>query len=86
MYQPHGRHRYAYGVNWRAAAAMIVSVPLTLPGPVNNINPKIHVGVGTGLFDIAYILGGALSPFSFHLGWHSILLDVQLTLESVVYF
>jgi hypothetical protein len=36
---------------------MIVSVPLTLPGLVNDINPKIHVGVGTRLFDIAYILG-----------------------------
>jgi len=36
---------------------MIVSVPLTLPGLVNSINPDIHVGVGTRLFDIAYILG-----------------------------
>jgi hypothetical protein len=36
---------------------MIVSVPLTLPGLANTINPKIHVGVGTRLFDIAYILG-----------------------------
>ncbi|KAI0289682.1 hypothetical protein BC826DRAFT_1030878, partial [Russula brevipes] len=43
--------------NWRAAAAAIVSVPLTLPGLVNNIDPKIQVGVGTRLFDIAYILG-----------------------------
>ncbi|KAI0286488.1 hypothetical protein BC826DRAFT_1047977, partial [Russula brevipes] len=57
MYQPHGRYRYAYGVNWRAAAAMIVSVTLTLPGLVNNINPQIHVGVGTRLFDIECILG-----------------------------
>jgi len=36
---------------------MIVSVPPTLPGLVNSINPDIHVGVGTRLFDIAYILG-----------------------------
>lgn len=36
---------------------MIVSVPLTLPGLVNSINPNIHVGVGTRLFDIAYMLG-----------------------------
>ncbi|KAI0255439.1 cytosine-purine permease [Lactifluus subvellereus] len=57
MYQPHGRYRYTYGVNWRAAAAMMVSVPLTLPGLINNINAKVHVGVGTRLFDISYVLG-----------------------------
>ena len=43
--------------NWRAAAAMILPVSLTLPGLVNNIDPNIHVGVGTRLFDIAYMLG-----------------------------
>src|SRR6266851_3554729 len=38
--------------NWRAAAAMIVSVPLTLPGLIHSINNKIHVDVvGTRLFD-----------------------------------
>jgi len=62
MYQPHGRYRYTYGVNWRAAAAMIVSVPPLMPGLINNINTNIHVGVvGTRLFDLAYILGFTLS-------------------------
>jgi hypothetical protein len=42
---------------------MIVSVPLTLPGLVNSINTNIHVGVGTRLFDLAYLLGvSAVSP------------------------
>jgi cytosine/uracil/thiamine/allantoin permease len=43
--------------NWRAAAAMIVSVSLTFPGLINNINPKVQVGVGARLFDISYLLG-----------------------------
>jgi hypothetical protein len=54
---------------------MMVSVPLTLPGLVNSINPKIHAGVGTRLFDIAYILevSAYYSPFSpLNLMWHSI--------------
>ncbi|KAI0258157.1 NCS1 nucleoside transporter family [Gloeopeniophorella convolvens] len=57
MYQPHGRYRYFHGMNWRAAAALITSIPLTLPGLINSINTNIHVGVGARLFDIAYILG-----------------------------
>ncbi|KAI0297023.1 NCS1 nucleoside transporter family [Multifurca ochricompacta] len=61
MYRPHGRYRYTYGVNWRAAFAIIVSVPPTLPGLINSINTKIQVGVGTRLFDIAYILGFTLA-------------------------
>jgi len=56
MYRPRGRYRYTHGVNWRAAIAMIVSVPLTLPGLVNTIDTNIHVGIGTRLFDIAFLL------------------------------
>ncbi|KAH9976618.1 cytosine-purine permease [Lactifluus volemus] len=61
MYQPHGRYRYISGVNWRAAAAMIVSVSLTFPGLINNINPNVQVGVGARLFDISYLLGLTLA-------------------------
>jgi len=61
MYRPHGRYRYTYGANWRAAAALIISVPLSLPGLMNSINAKIHVGVGARLFDIAYLLGFTLA-------------------------
>ena len=44
--------------NWRAAAALLVSVPPTFPGLINSINPKIHIGTaGERLFDIAYLLG-----------------------------
>jgi hypothetical protein len=45
--------------NWRAAAAMILvaSVPPMMPGLINSINTNIHVGGGTRLFDLAYLLG-----------------------------
>ena len=55
----------------RAIAAMIVltivvSVPLTLaltlPGLINSINTNIHVGVGTRLVDIEYLLWVSASP------------------------
>ncbi|KAH8988315.1 hypothetical protein EDB92DRAFT_1871671 [Lactarius akahatsu] len=57
MYRPHGRYRYTYGVNWRAAAAMLVSVPSTFPGLIHRINPSVHIGTWTRPFDIAYLLG-----------------------------
>ncbi|KAH8986615.1 NCS1 nucleoside transporter family [Lactarius akahatsu] len=61
MYRPHGRYRYTYGVNWRAAAAMLVSVLPAFPGLIHSINASVHVGVGTRLFDIAYLLGFTLA-------------------------
>lgn len=79
--------------NWRAAAAMIVSVPLTLPGLIHSINDKIHVDVvGTRLFDIAYLLGvSVVLPRFLVTCWRSLVpADVhwhwQFALASTVYF
>jgi hypothetical protein len=44
---------------------MIVSVPFTLPGLVHSINTNIHVGVGTRLFDIAFLLEVSVLHFHF---------------------
>ncbi|KAH9477024.1 putative permease [Psilocybe cubensis] len=57
MYDPHGRYRYWNGINWRAAVALLVSITPTLPGLINNINPKIPVGNASFLFNIAWIYG-----------------------------
>jgi NCS1 family nucleobase:cation symporter-1 len=47
-----------YGLqNWRAAAAMVVSVPPTFPGLIDSIKASANVGAGPHLFDIAYTLG-----------------------------
>ncbi|KAI0288327.1 NCS1 nucleoside transporter family [Russula brevipes] len=65
MYRPHGRYRYTYGVNWRAAAAMVVSVPPTFPGLIDGVKTRIHMNIGTRLFDISYMLGFALASTSY---------------------
>ena len=44
LYEPHGRYRYTYGVNWRAMVALIVSVMPQLPGLINAVNPSIPIG------------------------------------------
>lgn len=43
--------------NWRAVLAILCSVPPTIPGLINSINPKIKVGGAVHLFDIAWIFG-----------------------------
>ena len=79
--------------NWRAAVALLVSVPPNLPGLVNSIKTKAHIGTaGEHLFDIAYLLGvsGRERPFFFHkfrkLEWNSELKFSQFSLASMVYF
>jgi nucleobase:cation symporter-1, NCS1 family len=48
--------------NWRAAAAMTVSVPPTFPGLIDSIKANANVGAGPHLFDIAYMLGVCSFP------------------------
>ena len=43
--------------NWRAVLAILCSVPPTMPGLINSINPKIKVGGAVHLFDNAWIFG-----------------------------
>jgi len=57
MYNPNGRYRYWKGINWRAATALLLTVPPALPGLINNINPRIAVGNVSFLFDIAWLFG-----------------------------
>ncbi|KAI0309766.1 NCS1 nucleoside transporter family [Amylostereum chailletii] len=57
MYRPHGRYRYTNGVNMRALAALIVSVPPNLPGLINSINPSIPIGGAVFVYNIAYLFG-----------------------------
>jgi NCS1 family nucleobase:cation symporter-1 len=63
MYDPHGRYRYWRGVNWRALAALVASVPPLLPGLISSINSSVHVSNAMRLFDIAWIYGFFMASF-----------------------
>jgi nucleobase:cation symporter-1, NCS1 family len=43
--------------NWRAAAAMVVSVSPTFPGLLDCVKGNANTGAGAHLFDITFILG-----------------------------
>jgi len=61
MYRPRGRYRYTHGVNWRAAAAMVVSVPPTFPGLIESVRAGVQFGAASRLFDIVFMLGFTLA-------------------------
>lgn len=44
LYQNEGIYRYKGGVNWRAAVALLVVIPINLPGLINAINKGINTG------------------------------------------
>lgn len=44
LYQNDGIYRYSRGVNWRALIAMLVVVPVNLPGLIHAINAHIDIG------------------------------------------
>lgn len=46
--------------NWRAALALLISVPPNLPGLINSITPAIKVGGTVHLFDFAWLFGVGL--------------------------
>jgi len=47
LYQPYGRYRYMYGVNWRALVAMVCPVTQQLPGLVNVLTRICLLGTPT---------------------------------------
>ncbi|TFK79768.1 NCS1 nucleoside transporter family [Polyporus arcularius HHB13444] len=59
MYDPHGRYRYTYGVNWRAVVTLILAVAPNLPGLIASISPAIKSQIGNAhrIFDIAWLFG-----------------------------
>ncbi|KAF8306380.1 cytosine-purine permease [Clavulina sp. PMI_390] len=62
LYKVDGRYQYWNGINWRAALAMLCTVPLGLPGLIATINSNIDVGAaGVHLFDISYIMEFAIA-------------------------
>jgi len=74
LYRSHGRYRYnAYGFNWRAAVALVVSITPNIPGMAAQVNPSLRAGVGDGIkvyyffylygFTSAFVVYAALSHF-----------------------
>lgn len=43
LYRRHGRYRYSYGVNWRAAAALLISLVPNLPGYFSQLDRRVQV-------------------------------------------
>lgn len=44
LYQNDGIYRYLYGINWRALVALLVAVPINLPGLIHAIDASVNIG------------------------------------------
>ena len=44
LYQNEGIYRYKGGVNWRAVVALVIVIPVNLPGLINAIDKSVQTG------------------------------------------
>jgi len=61
LYQPRGRYRYAFGINWRALYALVVAVTPALPGLVYAVNPNTRIGRAIYIRDFNWYYGFFIS-------------------------
>jgi NCS1 family nucleobase:cation symporter-1 len=63
LYDPHGRYKYHYGVNWQGLVAFLVAVGPNLPGLANSIN-SISISAGAKhLYSFDWLYGFVSSIF-----------------------
>jgi len=68
LYRAHGRYRYnAFGTNWRAVVAFLISVLPNIPGMAAQVNPSLtnKIGGAGKIYDMFYIWGFS-SAFLFY--------------------
>jgi len=92
LYNPHGRYRYRYGCNWRAAIAFLVPVGPLLPGLALSISgaKKVHIDAGeTHLYTFNWLFGFVVAIFLYTgLSWafparDTLLTDTVWNLEAI---
>ena len=60
LYRAHGRYRYnAFGTNWRAVVAFLISIVPNIPGMAAQVNPALKgkVGGAEKIYDMFYLWG-----------------------------
>lgn len=67
LYRPDGRYAYTAGWNWRAVAAMIVSIGPTMPSLAKNVSPSLDIGGASYIADLVWYYG-FLSAFVVYVG------------------
>lgn len=61
LYDPNGIYRYnSLGINWRALAALVVSIGPNMPGMINALDSSIQIGKARYIYAVATIFGSEL--------------------------
>jgi len=70
LYDPYGRYRYWYGVNWQGFVAFVVPVATLLPGLANSINQTAISQGAKNLYTFDWLFGFVVSIFLYtSLSW-----------------
>lgn len=77
LYDPYGRYRYWYGINWRAMLAFLVSFVPNFPGLIN--------AVGSSTDKSIHITNGAKHLYSFDWLYDFVMSVVMYTTLSMVF-
>lgn len=62
LYDPHGRYRYWYGINWQGMLAFLLAVGPNLPGLAYSINTNTKITAGAkNLYSFDWLFGFLVS-------------------------
>ncbi|KAK2602958.1 hypothetical protein N8I77_009452 [Diaporthe amygdali] len=61
LYQNGGIYRYSYGINWRALVALLVAVPINLPGLIHAIDASVNIGNYTYFYKASWLTATFIS-------------------------
>ncbi|THX41730.1 uridine permease-like protein Fui1 [Aureobasidium pullulans] len=79
LYDPHGRYRYVYGINWQGLVAFLIAVCPNLPGLADSIN-GISISAGAKhLYAFDWLYGFVSSVFVY-----TVLSMVFPTMEALI--
>ena len=64
LYDPYGRYRYFYGVNWQGLLAFLIAIGPNLPGLAYSINSNSRITAGAKhLYSFDWLYGFVVSVF-----------------------
>jgi NCS1 family nucleobase:cation symporter-1 len=85
LYRPQGRYRYgSYGINWRSAVALLVSVGPNMPGMVQSIEPTTNIGGAVYISNIVWFYGFC-SAFVVHVALSWMWPDKSVLILKTIY-
>lgn len=84
LYDPHGRYRYFFGVNWQGLVAFLLAVGPNLPGLAFSINSNTGISAGAKhLYSFCWLYG-FVSSIVIYWALHTVLPAKESKIEKTI--